>query len=68
MELNIELLSEYFINEKELRGLPLRDISVEIGVSTPTLSRLQNNGIPDVNTFIRVCDWLNVSMDKFIKH
>jgi len=45
----------------------LRAISEEIGnVSFVTLSRVEQGKIPDLDTFIRICRWLNVPSDTFI--
>ncbi len=45
----------------------LRDVSKEIGVSAPTLSRIEQGKVPDVETFIKLCEWLGVSTDNFTK-
>lgn len=51
---------------KKRNGRPLRDIAEEIGgVSAPTLSRIQNGHLPDLDTFMRICRWLQVSPDDF---
>jgi transcriptional regulator with XRE-family HTH domain len=45
----------------------LRAISDEIGnVSAPTLSRIEQGKVPDVDTFVSICKWLQVSTDFFI--
>lgn len=47
-------------------GKVLREVSEEIGsVSPATLSRIEQGKVPDVDTFIKICDWLNVSTDSF---
>ena len=53
---------------KEKRGKRvLREISVEIGgVSPATLSRVEQGKVPDVDTFIKLCKWLETSSDTFI--
>lgn len=46
----------------------LRAVKKEIpGVSFPTLSRLERGKMPDVNTFLRVCDWLDYLPSYFVK-
>ncbi len=46
----------------------LREIAQEIGdVSPSTLSRIENGKVPDMDTFLRICDWLHVSSEEFIK-
>jgi transcriptional regulator with XRE-family HTH domain len=53
---------------KEKRGKRvLRDVATEIGgVSTATLSRIEQGRIPDVDTFIKICKWLGTATDTFI--
>jgi len=43
----------------------MREAAKEIGISTPTLSRLENKRPPDINTFYLVCKWLNREMSYF---
>lgn len=53
---------------KEKRGKKvLREVAAEIGgVSSATLSRIEQGKIPDVDTFIKLCKWLEASTDTFI--
>lgn len=64
--LNTELFAETLKNKRAGRGL--REVAEEIGgVSYATLSRVEQGKIPDVNTFIRICKWMQVSSDEFIE-
>ena len=45
----------------------LRDVSAECGVSAPTLSRIERGGIPDVEIFFRLCKWINMNPEKFMR-
>lgn len=64
--LNTELLAGMLKSKRADKGL--RAIANEIGhVSAATLSRIEQGKIPDVDTFIRICKWLNVSTDIFIE-
>jgi transcriptional regulator with XRE-family HTH domain len=46
----------------------LRNIVSELeGVSLSTLSRIENGKMPDVETFLSLCNWLDVLPDDFIK-
>lgn len=38
--------------------LGIRAVASDIGISTATLSRIENGHIPDLETFRRVCLWL----------
>lgn len=63
--LNTELFSSML---KSKRGKTnLRDTANEIGsVSSATLSRVEKGNLPDVETFITLCKWLDVSTETFI--
>lgn len=42
----------------------LRIVATEIGgVSASTLSRVEQGGVPDLETYLRICRWLGVSSD-----
>ena len=44
----------------------LREVAAEIGgVSPSTLSRVENGRMPDMETFLRLCDWLAVAPAEF---
>ena len=54
---------------KSKRGsLALRDTAKNIGaVSASTLSRVEQGKLPDIDTFFRICEWLEVPADYFAK-
>jgi transcriptional regulator with XRE-family HTH domain len=63
--LNTELLAGMLKDKRADKGL--RTVAKEIGnISAATLSRVEQGKIPDVDTFIQICKWLNVSSDTFI--
>jgi transcriptional regulator with XRE-family HTH domain len=63
--LNTELLASMLKNKREKRGL--RELAKEIGeVSFSTLSRIEQGNIPDIDTYIRICKWLDVTTETFI--
>ena len=63
--LNTELLAGMLKSKRADKGL--RAVALEIGnISAATLSRIEQGKIPDVDTFIRICKWLNVTTDTFI--
>lgn len=44
----------------------LREVAQEIGdISISTLSRIEQEKIPDLSTFIRICSWLGMSPNDF---
>ena len=63
--LNTELLARMLKDKRDKKGL--RIVAEEIGnVSAATLSRIEQGKLPDVDTFINICTWLNVPSDTFI--
>lgn len=64
--LDLQQLSTAIKSKRGSRGL--REIAREIGeVSPSTLSRIENGKTPDMDTFLRVCDWLQQAPADFIK-
>ena len=46
----------------------LREISREIGnISPSTLSRIKKGEVPDIYTFMWLCDWLEISPNEIIQ-
>ncbi|MBB6001432.1 helix-turn-helix domain-containing protein [Arcicella rosea] len=44
----------------------LRAVSEDIGgVSAPTLSRIEQGHLPDIDTYFKICKWLDVPTDFF---
>lgn len=63
--LNSDLLAGMIKEKRGNRGL--REVSAEIGgISPATISRIEQGKIPDVDTFIRVCNWIGTPTDTFI--
>jgi transcriptional regulator with XRE-family HTH domain len=51
---------------KSKRGsIGLRTLANEIGVSAATLSRIEQGNLPDIDTYIKLCNWLEVSTEFF---
>lgn len=64
--LNTEKLSLLLKSKRGSRGL--RTVANEIGgISASTLSRIEQGNLPDVDTFLRICQWMEVSPEEFAK-
>ncbi len=61
--LNTEKLSR-LVKVKRV-GKSLREVTNEIGVSPSTLSRVERGSLPDVDTFLALCNWLEVAPREF---
>lgn len=48
-------------------GRGLRQVAEEIGeISASTLSRIEQGKLPDIDTFFRICRWLEVPPERFM--
>lgn len=64
--LNTEKLSLLLKSKRGSMGL--RAVAKEIGgISASTLSRIEQGNLPDVDTFLRICQWLVISPEEFAK-
>lgn len=54
---------------KARRGeMGLREAVQQIGdISPATLSRIENGRIPDMDVFLRICDWIGIPAETFLK-
>jgi len=41
-------------------GRGIREVAKEIGVSAATLSRVERSNLPDLETFAKICEWMEV--------
>lgn len=65
--LDTNKLADLLRSKRGSKGLRL--IASEIGgVSASTLSRIEQGNLPDIETFLRICDWLEVTPDFFTKN
>jgi len=54
---------------REERGLSLRDVADETGVSASTLSRIENGtGKPDADNIARLASWLDMPIERVMHH
>ena len=57
-KLNLSSLPTLLRDRRGTRGL--REVATEIGVSSATLSRIENGKLPDLETFSLICNWLEL--------
>jgi transcriptional regulator with XRE-family HTH domain len=60
----IEELGTLITRKRQGRGV--RAAAAEAGVSHSTLSRVENGHMPDLLTFARICQWLEVDAGEFL--
>ena len=56
MSLQIQKLGARIVEHRGPSGV--RAAAAEIGVSSATLSRIENGHVPDLGTFAKICKWL----------
>lgn len=54
----LEQLGQKLLIHRSGRGI--REVAKEIGVSPATLSRVERGYMPDIETFRKICNWLEV--------
>ena len=50
------------------KGSGVREVAKEIGISPATLSRVERGFMPDLDTFSKICRWLNVNPGTVLGH
>lgn len=66
-EIDTDRLASLVQERRSQSGQGLRATAKEIGVSSSTLGRVERGKLPDVDTFVRICRWLKVSPDSFVR-
>lgn len=62
--IDIVKLSQMVKNRRGSKNL--RDVAAEIGdVSISTLSRIEQGKVPDLATYLKICEWLGVPSSDF---
>lgn len=64
MSLPIEELGRLIVVRRGGRGV--RAAAVDVGVSAATLSRVENGHMPDLETFAKICRWLDRDPREFL--
>jgi transcriptional regulator with XRE-family HTH domain len=64
MSLPIEELGRLVVAKRGSRGV--RAAAADVGISSATLSRVENGHMPDLETFAKICKWLNRDPREFL--
>ena len=64
MSLPIEELGRLIVAKRGGRGV--RSAAIDVGVSSATLSRVENGHMPDLETFAKICRWLDRDPREFL--
>jgi len=63
--LNTAEFSRMIKSKRGSKGL--RILAQEISISPSTLSRIEQGNLPDIDTYLRLCNWLEVSSEYFLE-
>ncbi len=63
--LDISMLSDMVRAKRGYRGL--REIAKDCKISPSTISRVERGAVPDIATFLALCDWLEIPPAEFIR-
>lgn len=58
----VDNLSRMLRSDRRRDGLGVREAAKRIGISPATYSRLENGGVPSLETLVMVCDWYGISL------
>lgn len=58
MKIDVRQLGKLIVEKRA--GMGVRAAAAEIGTNSATLSRIENGQLPDLETFSKICRWLNV--------
>ncbi len=62
------LINEFALDVSKKRGTtPLRETATQLKVSASTLSRIESGKLPDLLTYVELCNWMGVSLNKYFE-
>lgn len=65
-EINVNALGEAIQRHREDKKLTVRAAADQMeSISSSTLSRIERGSLPDLDTYMRICRWLNVDPAHF---
>jgi len=65
-EINVNLLAEAIQRHRDAKKLTVRSAADQMeNVSASTLSRIERGSLPDLDTYMRLCRWLDVDPSYF---
>jgi transcriptional regulator with XRE-family HTH domain len=63
-EIAIDVLAERLRAKRAGRGV--REVARDIGISPATYSRVENNNLPDLETFTKLCEWVGIDPNEVL--
>jgi transcriptional regulator with XRE-family HTH domain len=66
-DVNADLLGELVRRRRKAEGLSLREAAEQMGVSAPTLQRVEAGQPPNSANLVRITGWLQIGVDDILK-
>jgi transcriptional regulator with XRE-family HTH domain len=66
ISVDVKKLGKLLKDKRTFDNLSLRDATKIHGIHPATLSRVENGGTPDIQTFAKLCHWYGVDMNFFV--
>jgi transcriptional regulator with XRE-family HTH domain len=66
-DVDVDLLRDLIRSRRKDESLSLREAADQIGVSAPTLQRVESGQIPNTTSLIRITNWLKLSLDDILR-
>ena len=64
--IDLQRLGRALRGQRLERGMSQAELAMELGIAQGTVSYFERGvQVPDVNLYLKLCDWLGVSMDTF---
>jgi transcriptional regulator with XRE-family HTH domain len=64
-EITLKNIGVALRKERSERGL--REVAKEIGISPATLSRVEGGKLPDIETFRKICQWMELDAGEVLE-
>jgi transcriptional regulator with XRE-family HTH domain len=66
-DVDTELLGDLIRRRRKTDGLSLRDAADQVGVSAPTLQRVEAGQAPNSGNLIRIAEWLQLPVEEVLR-
>jgi len=66
MKIDTEQLKKDLVSARKDKFLSMDLACKEIGISKPTLSRIEKGNTPDAKTMLLVCRWINKNPNSYL--
>ena len=66
-DVDMDLLGALLKSRRDRDGLSLRDVAEQMGVSAPTLQRVEAGQQPNSANLVRIAAWLQISVENVLR-